>query len=286
MEYGYYPGCSLKSTAQEYDLSVRRMCESFGVNLIEIEDWNCCGASPAHAMNEELSLALPMRNLIQAEKLNLKRVLSPCPACHSHMSLSQTEYMENIKFQGRMNELLKGRYNQSLSLKHLVDFLYQDIGLEAIRTKTLKPLAGLKVASYYGCLNRLPGIEIEDKENPVMMDEIVATLGGESVEWSHKVECCGAGFSLTLTSVVHRLVKDILEAAKSAGANCIMVACPLCQSNLDMRQIELEKKGEGPFALPVVYLSQLILLAQGKKPDEIGFEKHLVSCKGILSMIP
>jgi heterodisulfide reductase subunit B len=286
MEYGYYPGCSLKSTSREYDLSVRKMCESFGVNLVEIEDWNCCGASPAHAMNEELSLALPLRNLIQAEKQHLKTVLSPCPACHSHMSLSHKESGENIKFQERMKELLKEEYTRSLTLKHVVDFLYRDIGLETVRSKTTKPLAGLKIASYYGCLNRLPGIEIEDKENPVMMDEIVTALGGESVEWSHKVECCGAGFSLTKTSVVHRLVKDLLDAAKIAGANCIAVVCPLCQSNLDMRQIELERKGEGPFALPVVYLSQLVLLAQGRKPDELGFEKHLVSCKSIFSMLP
>jgi len=285
MECGYFPGCSLKSTSKEYDLSVRKMCESFGINLVEIEDWNCCGASPAHAMSEELSLILPLRNLIQGEKQNLGTIISPCPACHSHLSLTHRESGKNIKFQERIKELLQESYSQSLKLKHVVDFLCRDIGLDEIRSKTSRPLAGLKVASYYGCLNRLPGIEIEDKENPVMMDEIITALGGESIEWSHKVECCGAGFSLTITSVVHRLVKDILDAAKIAGANCIAVVCPLCQSNLDMRQIELEKKGEGPFSLPVIYLSQLVLLAQGKKPDELGFEKHLVDCGSILSLL-
>jgi heterodisulfide reductase subunit B len=285
MDLGYYPGCSLQSTSQEYDLSVRKMCESFGVNLVEIEDWNCCGASPAHAMNEELSLALPLRNLIQAEKQNLSKILSPCPACHSHMSLSHREAGENAQFSERMKALLTGEYTRSIHLRHIVDFLYRDLGLEVIRAKITKPLKGLKVASYYGCLNRLPAVEIEDRENPVMMDEIVTTLGAESVDWSHKVECCGAGFSLTKTSVVHRLVKDILEAAKLSGANCLTVVCPLCQSNLDLRQVELEKKGQGPFALPVVYLSQLVLLSQGEKPEKLGFEKHLVSLKTILSAL-
>lgn len=282
MDCGYYPGCSLKSTSTEYDTSVRLMCESFGVNLVEIEDWNCCGASPAHAMNEELSLALPLRNLIQAERQHLKTVLSPCPACHSHMSLSHKETEKNSAFQERMKELLKGEYARGVTLRHLVDFLYRDIGVEAIRSRVTRPLEGLKIASYYGCLNRLPAIEIEDRENPVMMDEVIEALGAESVDWSHKVECCGAGFALTKTSVVHRLVKEILEAAKMAGANGIAVVCPLCQSNLDMRQIELERRGEGPFALPVVYLSQLALLAQGRKPEELGFKKHLVSLSNML----
>jgi heterodisulfide reductase subunit B len=283
MDCGYYPGCSLKSTSREYDLSVRQLCESFGVNLVEIEDWNCCGASPAHAMNEELSLALPLRNLMQAEKQQLKTILSPCPACHSHMSLSHKETEKNIEFNERMKDFFQGEYTRDVTLRHIVDFLYRDIGLEPIRSKVTKPLKGLKIASYYGCLNRLPAIEIEDKENPVMMDEIIDALGAESAEWSHKVECCGAGFALTKTSVVHRLVKDILEAAKLGGANCIAVVCPLCQSNLDLRQVELERKGEGHFALPVVYLSQLVLLAQGRNPEELGFEKHLVSLKNILS---
>lgn len=285
MDFGYYPGCSLTGTAKEYDLSVRKMCEGFGISLKEIEDWNCCGASPVHALNEKLSLALPMRNLIKAKIQGLQRILSPCPACQSHMLMTNNEWKKNKNFQEEMKKLFHQDHDENLELRHLVDFLYYDIGLDKIRSKTIRPLTGLKVVSYYGCLNRLPGIEMDDKENPVMMDEIITALGGEALDWSHKVECCGAGFSLTITSVVQRLIQDILNAARRKGAHCVAVVCPLCQSNLDMRQKEIERKVGDSYEIPVVYLSQLVLLAQGKRFKEVGFEKHFTSCKILLSFI-
>ncbi len=277
MQIGYFPGCSLKSTAKEYDLSVKLLAQSCGIELIEIEDWNCCGATPAAAVSEELSLALPLRNLIRASAQHLSSILSPCPACHSHLLLAQKEVTEGGTYKKRLHEIVDNQHTPTITLRHLVDFIYKDIGLTKLKETLVKPLEGFKLVSYYGCLTRLKGIEIEDKENPTMMDEIINALGAHALDWSHKTECCGASFSITKTDTVLRLVGEILTAAKAVGADAVVVVCPLCQSNLDMRQLGLTQKNIKRFDLPIVYLSQLILLAQGKSYRALGFDKHLVN---------
>ena len=282
MQIGYFPGCSLKSTAKEYDLSVKTLCANLGVELIEIEDWNCCGATPAAAISEELSLALPLQNLIKARTQQLTSILSPCPACHSHLLLAYKEVTSGGAYRKRLEEIVDQSFKWDITLRHLVDFLYEDVGLDKIKESLVNPLGGIKLVSYYGCLTRLKGVEIEDKENPSMMDEIINTLGAEALDWSHKTECCGASFSITKTDAVLRLVGEILEAAKTVGADALVVVCPLCQANLDMRQLELVKRGSKRFNLPIIYLSQLILLAQGKGYGEVGFDKHLVNPSALM----
>lgn len=277
MQIGYFPGCSLKSTAKEYDLSIKALCANLGVELIEIEDWNCCGATPAAALSEELSLALPLQNLIKASQQQLTSILSPCPACHSHLLLARQGVTESAPHKERLYEIVDQQCKPDIKLRHLVDFLFEDIGLNKIKESLMNPLEGIKLVPYYGCLTRLKGIEMEDKENPTMMDGIINALGAEALDWSHKTECCGASFSITKTDAVLRLVGEILEAAKAVGADALVVVCPLCQANLDMRQLELKKKSSKQFDLPVVYLSQLILRAQGKSYGEIGFNRHLVN---------
>jgi heterodisulfide reductase subunit B2 len=276
MDYGYYPGCSLKSTATEYDSTVRQLCRSFGINLVEIDDWVCCGSSPVHAQSEEISLALPLKNLAQAERQGLKSVLSPCPSCHSHMLCSHAEAGAGGRHRQRLQELAGSSYAGSLQLRHLVDFLYNDVGIDKIKEKVIRPLTGIKAVAYYGCMTRFPGITFDDKEMPVMIDEIVQALGAEALPWSHTTECCGASFSISKTDTVLRLVREILEAARLVNAGCIIVVCPLCQSNLDMRQAEIEKKTGERFNLPIIYLSQLILMSQGTSPQELGYSKHIV----------
>jgi heterodisulfide reductase subunit B len=282
MDYGYFPGCSLKSTAAEYDQTVRLLCQNFGINLIEIDDWVCCGSSPVHAMSEEISLALPLKNLLQAERQGLKRILSPCPSCHSHMLCSHAEMGKESRHKKRLQELAGGQYTGSMILRHLVDFLYHEVGIEKIKQRVTKSLNGIKTVAYYGCMTRFSGITVEDRERPTMIDQITHALGAEPLRWSHTTECCGAGFSLSKTETVLRLVREILSAAKLAGAGCIIVVCPLCQSNLDMRQVELQKKYSDSFNLPVIYLSQLILMSQGSSYQELGFWKHLVDPQQLL----
>ena len=263
MDYGYFPGCSLKSTAKEYDDTVRQLCRSFGINLIEIDDWVCCGSSPVHALSEEISLALPLKNLSQAEGQGLKNILSPCPSCHSHMLCSHAEMEKEGSHRERLQELAGSHYAGSLQLKHLVDFLYYDVGIDKIKEKVTRPLTGIKAVAYYGCMTRFPGITFDDREMPTMIDDIVQALGAEALPWSHTTECCGASFSISKTETVLRLVGEILEAARLVNAGCIIAVCPLCQSNLDMRQVEIQKKTGESFNLPIIYLSQLILMSQG-----------------------
>jgi heterodisulfide reductase subunit B len=284
MDYGYFPGCSLKSTAKEYDDTVQQLCRSFGINLIEIDDWVCCGSSPVHALSEEISLALPLKNLSQAEGQGLKNILSPCPSCHSHMLCSHAEMEKEGSHRERLQELAGSHYAGSLQLKHLVDFLYYDVGIDKIKEKVTRPLTGIKAVAYYGCMTRFPGITFDDREMPTMIDDIVQALGAEALPWSHTTECCGASFSISKTETVLRLVGEILEAARLVNAGCIIAVCPLCQSNLDMRQVEIQKKTGEIFNLPILYLSQLILMSQGASKQQLGFSKHIVDPKPLLQI--
>lgn len=277
MSVGYYPGCSLESTAKEFDLSFRAICKGYGIDLVDIPDWNCCGASPAHQLNEELALALPYRNLLKAEEGKLKTVVSPCPACYSHLLNTHNKVVERHMLGDRLTEMVGGSYQKSVASKHLVDFLFRDIGVERIHKGVKNPLEGLRVACYYGCLTRLPGVDIDDAEDPTMMDEIISALGAEPLGWSHKTECCGASLSITRTDIGLRLANEILEAAQGVKAECIAVVCPLCQSNLDMRQSDVEKQYGRSYELPLIYLTQLIGVALGMSLQDLGLDRLVVS---------
>lgn len=282
MQVGYYPGCSLESTAKEFDLSIRAIFGEMDISLKEIPDWNCCGASPAHYLNEELAKALPYRNLVMAEAAGLERVLSPCPACYSHMRHVHEEVEKEPHLLERLQKMTGKGYQKSVQSKHLLDFIKEDIGFDRLKHSMKTTLNKLKVVSYYGCLTRLPGVNLDDVENPVMMDEIVEVLGGEPLNWSHKTECCGASLSVTRTEIALRLVRAILEAAQERGADCIAVVCPLCQSNLDTRQNDINKTYGTNYHLPTLYLSQLIGLTQRLGYSALGLDRLIVSPKALL----
>jgi len=282
MQVGYYPGCSLESSAKEFDLSIRSVFQEMGILLKEIPDWNCCGASPAHYLNEELAAALPYRNLVKAEEVGLDQVVTPCPACYSHLRHIHEEVSKDPHLAERLETIVGKKYRSGVSSKHLLDFLKEDIGLERLETSIKASLNGLKVVSYYGCLTRLPGVHLDDVENPVLMDEIVKTIGGESLDWSHKTECCGASLSVSRTEIALRLVRSILEAAQEKGADCIVVVCPLCQSNLDTRQRDINKIYETSYRIPVLYLSQLIGLTQKLGYAQLGLNRLVISPYNLL----
>jgi len=282
MQVGYYPGCSLESSAKEFDLSIRSVFQEMGILLKEIPDWNCCGASPAHYLNEELAAALPYRNLVKAEEVGLDQVVTPCPACYSHLRHIHEEVSKDPHLAERLETIVGKKYRSGVSSKHLLDFLKEDIGLERLETSIKASLNGLKVVSYYGCLTRLPGVHLDDVENPVLMDEIVKTIGGESLDWSHKTECCGASLSVSRTEIALRLVRSILEAAQEKGADCIVVVCPLCQSNLDTRQRDINKMYETSYRIPVLYLSQLIGLTQKLGYAQLGLNRLVISPYNLL----
>jgi heterodisulfide reductase subunit B len=273
MQVGYYPGCSLEGGAKEFDLSIRAILNEMKIAVKEIPDWNCCGASPAHYLNEELAAALPYRNLMKAEEAGLDSVLSPCPACYSHMKHVHEGVAKDPRLAERLEKIVGKGYQGKIRSQHLLDFLKEDVGLTQLKSFMKVSLQRLRVASYYGCLTRLPGVEFDDVENPVIMDEIVTALGGESLEWSFKTECCGASLSITRTEIALRLVKAILEAAQEKDVECIAVVCPLCQSNLDARQRDINKKYGTSFHIPVLYISQLIGLTQNIPFSELGLDR-------------
>jgi len=278
VKFSYYPGCSLDSTAKEYDLSVHAVCRELGIELKELPDWNCCGASSGHCTNLKLSLALPGRNLALAEKEGMDLAVS-CPACFLRLKKVDYDFRHNETLRQDILRIMNMPYEGKQKTRHLLEIIYHDVGLAAIKEKTLKPLKGLKAVSYYGCLLvRPPRVtEFGEHENPVMMDEILGEIGAEPLDWSGKIDCCGGSLALTRTDIVYKLVEDLMVGARKAGANCIVTACPLCQANLDTRQ----QGGKG-VAVPVFYFSELLGLAFGLPGVRTWLKKHVISPLGFL----
>ena len=285
MDYGYYPGCSLHGTAKEFALSIEECCRGMGLGLKEVPDWNCCGATAGHQTTEELDLALAVRVLGLAEQNNLSPLLVPCAACYSRLKLANIKITKDSELLKRINELVGQNYGGTVSVKHLTEVLIDN--KEPLKSSVVRPLTGIKIACYYGCLLARPPevADFDDAENPVTMDQIVTILGAEPLDWSHKTECCGASFTLSKTDITLRLVGNILEAAELAHADAIAVACPLCHANLDMRQAMAGQRNKKEYGIPIIYISQLVGLAQGKDYHSLGLDKHMVSTTSFVERI-
>ncbi len=283
MKYAYYPGCSLHSTAREYDISTRAISQALGIELEEIPGWSCCGATSAHMTSGLLSLALPARNLLLAQELGLDTLVC-CAACYSRFKAANKAMSSNEDSRAQVNEIVGSPYNGEVRVRHFLDVLVTEYGLDALREKMSRQLTGLRVAAYYGCLLVRPPevVEFDDPENPTSMDELTTALGAEAVDWPYKTECCGGSLALTRTDVVLKLSRDILQMAADEGAECIVVACPLCQSNLDLRQAQINKRYETEFVLPILYFTQLVGLGLGMGARELGLNKLTVSPQKLL----
>ncbi len=276
MEIGYFPGCSLEGASKEFDLSVRKVCELLDIRLVEIEDWNCCGASPAHALSDDLTYLLPYENIRKMEAQNITEVLIPCPSCLTSLKDTEERYRTDGVVKERLIEASGYRYEGRITMYHLLDFLRDRITFDTLAGRVTKPLRDLKIAPYYGCLMRFHSINIDDNERPVVMDRLIEAVGAEAVEWTHKADCCGASLSITRSDITKRLLKDLLDSARRAGADCIAVVCPLCQTNLDIRQGELKDGGGQPYNLPVIYLTQLMGIALGASATDVALGKLMV----------
>lgn len=276
MRYAYFPGCALKSSAIEYDMSTQEVARKLGIELLEIEDWICCGATPTHLTLHLLSLALPTWNLLKAQKNNLE-VVTCCAACFNRLKVANHFMQTDEEHRVKVNKIVHANYYGDVVVKHLLEVLINDYGLENIAKAVAKKLENLKVASYYGCLLIRPPevMKFDDPEDPHSMDDLMKVLGAEAINWPYKHECCGAGFSIARTDVVLRLSNDILSMAAEAGADLIAVACPLCHSNLDMRQMDIAKKYKC-YDLPILYFTQILGLALGIKPQKLGLDKHFI----------
>lgn len=280
MKLGYFPGCSLHSTAKEFDLSLRAIAGPLGVELEEIRDWSCCGSSSAHATDHLLSIALAARNLSLAEEQGLSQVMAPCAACFSRLATARHEMAHDARQAELVRPMLARPFRNAVEVQNVVALLQELSG--AIKARAT-PLAGLKVACYYGCLLvRPPEIaRFDDPEVPTSMEAVVAATGATAVPWSRRLDCCGAGFSLSRLGSVVRLGRAILEDAKASGAQAVVVACPMCHSNLDLRQSAMEARGAS-LGLPILFLTQLVGLALGLDGASLGLERHFVSAAGVL----
>lgn len=287
MKFAYYPGCSLHSTAKEFNDSSVAVCKALGIELQEIPDWNCCGATSAHSTNHKLAVALPARNLGLAEKMGLD-VVAPCAACYNRLKAAEVTMKDDGALSEEINSQLEAKYTGAVAVRPLVEPLSAEETLDRLAQSVKKPLTGLKIACYYGCLLVRPPkvLGFDDPENPQSIDNIARTIGAEPVEWHYKNECCGASFALTRVDMVHKMTGDILLRAQKAGADAIACACPLCQANLDMRQDEINKKYGTSYKLPVFYITELMAIAMDLPGTHEWFEKHMVDVSPAISKIP
>ncbi len=279
MKVSYYPGCSLHATGKEYDLSVKAVSKALDIELQEVDDWSCCGASSAHMTNYKLSVALPARNIIAAEK-NEWDVMVPCAACFNRFKMAQHHMREDEALKKEVEGMVGGKFSDSVSIRNPIDILYNDIGVDTLSGKVRKKLAGLKPVAYYGCLLLRPPevCEFDDYENPFMLDKIMAALGAEPRNWSCKTDCCGGSLTLGKTEVVVRLVDKLMTMAREAGANCLVTACPVCFANLDTRASENVQ-------LPAFYFTEIIALALGLEGPESWFKIHNVDPRPLLNSL-
>lgn len=284
MDVAYFPGCSLKGMASAYDVSARIVCEHLNINLQEVEDWNCCGATAAHALNQKLAVSLGARNLNIVKNMNLSMVTAPCAGCFNRLKSASYELRHNNLLAEEVAKNIQAPPPTEPEVTSLLQFLVEQIGITAITAKVIRPLKGLRLAAYYGCLLTRPQriVEYDSAEQPMAMDRILQAIGAEPVVWSHKAECCGGGYAASETDIVIDLGGQVLESARQAGAQAIVVACPMCQINLDTRQKAISFKRGQQYDLPIIFFTQLIGLSFGYSPRELGFGKLLNSAYPLL----
>ncbi|MGB9695736.1 MAG: CoB--CoM heterodisulfide reductase iron-sulfur subunit B family protein [Ignavibacteria bacterium] len=280
MQVGYYPGCSQEGTAKEYDKSLRKVFNKLGVQIAEIDDWSCCGATSGHVTSHLLSLSLAARNLLLAKEQNLSKIFAPCAACYNRLAVSKFEVENNKIAKNEVENILGEALNNLPPVMNIVQ-LFQEIGIDKIVAKKVRNLKDLKVACYYGCLLVRPHkiTNFDDPENPSSIEEIVEATGAQVVDWNFKVECCGAAHSVPKKDIVLELSKRIIDDAVEHGANVIVVVCPMCHTNLDMRQKAMKRLYNNHKEIPILYLSELVGLSLGFEPGDLGIDLHFIDFK-------
>jgi heterodisulfide reductase subunit B len=276
VRYSYFPGCSAHSTGLEYSLSTEATLRHLGMELDEIEGWNCCGASSAHALSHRLALTLPARNLALAQQAGGDLVI-PCAACYNRLKGAEHALRSDPETRAEIEGDVGFEYTGEVRIRPLLAVFHEDVGTERIASETRRPLAGLKVVPYYGCLLVRPPrvVEFDDPDDPRVMGELLRAAGAEVMSWSHATDCCGAGLSLPRSDVVYRLVGRLAERAQEAGAEAIVTACPLCQVNLEMRQPSAPK-------VPSFYFTELLGLAFDLPEAGRWWPKHLIDPRPLL----
>jgi heterodisulfide reductase subunit B len=280
----YYPGCSLHATGVEFHLSTVAIAKKLDLNLVEPEGWVCCGTSPAHNTNHYRAVKLPMQTLAIAEGLGHSYMTMPCAACFSRFRIAMHEIQQDPELRRKVAEDVGFDYTGGIKVDSLLTTITDRVGYEAAAQPAVKPLEGLKVVSYYGCLlTRPPDVTGEEHyEYPMNMDRLMVALGAEALDWSYKTDCCGGSLSLSTLAVALDLSHKILDNAIAVGADMIVTACPLCHANLDMRQKQINEEFGGEFDIPIVYFTQLMGVAYGIDAKSLGLHKHIADPIGLL----
>jgi heterodisulfide reductase subunit B len=285
MEMAYYPGCSLHASSELYDIQCKMVFRKLGIELKEIDDWNCCGATAAAKTDDFLAIALPARNLGIADATGLSEIVIPCSSCYSRTLVSQKRLSCDPELKDSINAELSQKIEGKIKVSNILEVLRAKVDSGEIAEKATRKLAGLKAACYYGCLlTRFPcDVDVtDDVENPQGMEIVCKALGAETVDWSYKTDCCGASGSVNDAEQSQLLMSRIFKDAAARGANCFISTCPLCQFNLDAYQDEVGRKYGIQERLPVYFITELIGLSMGFDPIAMQVDRHLTDAMPLL----
>jgi len=293
MGYGYYPGCSLSHTAHPYDQSTRAIAQAFDLAFDEIDDWNCCGATEYLALNRTAAYALVGRNLALAAAQNgHTQLVAPCSACYQNLRRTDYYMGKDPRLGAITNEALAaGGLSYApgtLTVRHLFDVIYEDVGRQVIRQRVTRPLTGLRIAPYYGCLMVRPGYDGEagdDPEQPMKLDWLLQDLGAEVVPYSLKAHCCGGHMTQISAETAYGMIDHLLHTAAEHGADMLVTVCPMCQLNLDAYQPMVRRSLQRDYELPVLYFTQALGLAIGLAPAQLGIGREIVPAQPALDKI-
>lgn len=285
MKYAYYPGCSLHGPAKQYDTSVKFVCQNLGIDLWEVPDWTCCGASSAHSFSHLLGLAIPASTLIPAEKEGLDIVV-PCAACWQRLVWVNHEVTTNPETRKKINQAIEYELTGSSKVLTIMEAI-KNVSPEKISQTIKRSLKGLKIAAYYGCYYVKPPkvAHADHPERPRTIDDIMTMFGAEALDWPFKTECCGASLGFADFNTPLAMTQKVLEQAVKSGADMIVTACPLCHQNLDMQQSTVNKKFGTNYNIPVVYFTQMLSYAMGMDPKTVGMHKNFTAYESVISKL-
>ncbi len=278
MDFAYYPGCSLESTARPYDVSLRRVFERLGIGLKEIDDWNCCGATSYITINKLTAYSISARNLAGAEKMGLN-VCAPCSSCYTILSKVNRHMRWGEEHTKQVNDVLAAAglsYSAKVDVFHPLDILVNKFGIAGIAAKAVRRLEGIRIAPYYGCQIVRPRGWFDDTETPRTLDDLFSALGATVVPFVNKLRCCGGMLMTTFEDVALKLNRDILAEARQESADVILTTCPLCQMNLEAYQGRIGQAFQENYNIPILFFTQLLGLALGFTPSEMLLDQMIV----------
>ncbi len=286
MKYSYFPGCSLEATAQSYEVSTKAVCKALDVELEELEDWNCCGATAFYSIDELLALSLAGRNLALAEKKEGRDLVVSCSGCYITLEKANATLRAYPPLKAQADEVLAEaglEYHGGVKTRHLLEVLINDVGLEAIKANVKKELRGLRVAPYYGCQIVRPRLGFDHPELPQSLDHLIESLGADATPFPLKSRCCGGPLILSQEKLALDLIHELFRSADANGAQCLVTVCPLCQMNLDLYQSKVNSKYKTNYELPILFFTQLVGVAYGLDARDLGLEMNIVSPRKVLA---